>query len=185
MSILFALVIATLVAVFLRFQDADFLLYIMPFKEEGKHFKNEVVWITGASSGIGLSFAEDMVREGAHVIISARNKTALEEVAKGCTRLFGRTPFVLPLDVTNIQAQTKAVDTVTKKFGPVNILVLNAGRSQRNLAQDTPLADTEEIMQLNFISQVSLAMKVRMRLTKTAKRFCTISFVTFHFADYY
>jgi hypothetical protein len=124
-STLLTLLLAVCVAVFVRFQDADFLLYIMPFKEAnngvGQHFTKDVVWITGASSGIGKSLAFDMMREGAIVVISARNATALTEVAAECKTLHGRAPVTLPLDVTDKAAVEQVGERISAAASAVLI----------------------------------------------------------------
>lgn len=149
----FLIILAAVLAVFFK-SDADFLVYLLPYKEEGS-FAGKVVWITGASSGIGAALAEDLVKAGAKVVISARRQNLLDEVADSCAT-FGERPFVLPLDVTDLDAQAAAYKTVLSKFGRVDSLVLNAGKSQRNTALDTDLSVTQDLLNLNFFSYVSL-----------------------------
>mmetsp|Transcript_26079 Transcript_26079/g.57739 ORF Transcript_26079/g.57739 Transcript_26079/m.57739 type:complete len:318 (+) Transcript_26079:112-1065(+) len=154
---LFLIVVVGVLAVFFQC-DADLPIVFLPYKEEGA-FAGKTVWITGASSGIGASLAEDMVRAGAQVVISARREAALEAVADKCA-LLGTRPFVLPLDVTDFAAQAEAVKVVMEKFGRVDSLVLNAGMAQRIPAEKTDLQVTQELMHLNFISIVSLTKLV-------------------------
>jgi len=154
---LFLIVLAVILAVFFK-GDVDLPVSFLPYEEKGS-FAGKVVWITGASSGIGAALAEDMVKAGAHVIISARRVSMLEEVADACA-MFGERPFVLPFDVTDFDAHSVAVDAVISKFGHVDNFVLNAGMSQRNTAVDTPLSVTQDLMQLNFMSIVSLTKLV-------------------------
>eukprot|EP01041_Mallomonas_annulata_P003408 gene3408-6768_t len=137
--------------------DADILVYLLPKLPENA-FENKVVWITGASSGIGASLAQVMTQAGARVIISARRHDRLMEVAANCTGKFR--PEILSLDVTNSDAQKAAYESVVEKYGHIDILVLNAGRTQRALAVDFPLSSTREIMELNFISFVDLSLQV-------------------------
>jgi dehydrogenase/reductase SDR family protein 7 len=145
--------LAVLVAIFFK-SDVDLPLLLLPYEAKGS-FAGKVVWITGASSGIGAALAEDMVKAGARVVISARRESMLQEVADSCAK-FGERPFVLPLDVTNFEAQAAAYQTVVATFGHVDSLVLNAGKSQRNTALDTDLSVTQELLNLNFFSYVSL-----------------------------
>ena len=74
-------ILAVVVGVFLMI-DTDFPLYVLPNPPENA-FEDKVVWITGASSGIGASLAGDMARAGAQVVISARREDKLLEVVKG------------------------------------------------------------------------------------------------------
>ena len=63
---------------------------------------------------------------------------------------------VVQLDVLDLNAQENAVADVLNKFGKIDSIVLNAGRSQRNAAAEAPFKDTVDIMQLNFFSYVYL-----------------------------
>eukprot|EP01038_Epipyxis_sp_PR26KG_P011290 gene11290-15147_t len=148
-------IIAVLFGAFLYY-DADLPLVFLPYKLEGS-YTGKIIWITGASSGIGASLAEDLTKAGAQVIISARRVEQLEKVAEKCSQL-GLKPFIQPLDVTdNFEVLENTYNSIIEKFGFINIVVLNAGQSQRNLAVDTPLSDTKHLMNLNFFSYVALA----------------------------
>jgi NADP-dependent 3-hydroxy acid dehydrogenase YdfG len=103
--------------------DADWSTF---FSTPAGDFGGKVVWITGASSGIGASLAKDLCRKGARVVLSARRLDKLNEVASSCAGS-AYEPFVLPLDVTDLDAQKNAFDTVLKKFGRLDSVVLNAG----------------------------------------------------------
>ena len=101
----------------------------------------------------------DLVKSGAQVVISARRENMLVDVAKECED-FGLKPMVLPLDVTDIAQMTEAYSAIISKYGRVDSVVLNAGRSQRSLAVDTSLNQTKELLELNFISYVALTKLV-------------------------
>lgn len=154
---------AVLIGLFLK-NDADLSLIFMPKVPENS-YKGKVVWITGASSGIGASLAEDLTKLGANVIISARRTDKLEEVASKCSK-FGESPDVLPLDVTIPDEQQKAFDFIMNKYGRIDSLVLNAGISQRNTANDTPYSVTKNMFEVNFFSFVSLTKIVLPTLLK-------------------
>lgn len=96
-----------------------------------------------------------LTRAGAQVIISARRANQLEEVANLCAEV-GKKPYVLPLDITNEEAQRAAYDEIVAKFGIIDSLVLNAGRSQRATAMDTSLKETRDLFELNVFSFISL-----------------------------
>lgn len=138
--------------------DADLfssILCTLNFRSNA--FKDKVVWITGASSGIGAQLARDLAKEGAQVVVSARRVSELEQVADSCV---GLRPFVLPLDVTDYAAQNAAYESILAKFGRVDIVVLNAGRSQRSLAEKFDIASTKELFELNVFSVINLAKLV-------------------------
>lgn len=82
-----------------------------------------VVWITGASSGIGYALALQLAANNWQVIVSARNQEALEELAKQADSNI----HVLPLDVTHTQACKNAVEQITQKHGKIALAILNAG----------------------------------------------------------
>jgi len=98
-------------------------------------FRNKVVWITGASSGIGEALAYAFAREGAHLILTARRRERLEAVRDACTG-------------------------EGKHFGQVDILVNNAGVSQRSLVLETDFSVDRRIMEVNYFSVVSLTKTV-------------------------
>jgi short-subunit dehydrogenase len=133
-------------------------LHVLPYNKK-KAYSGKVIWLTGASSGIGATLAVDLTRAGAQVVISARRKQNLDDIAAQCAKV-GLTPLVLPLDVTDNAASEKAYEEIIKQFGRVDILVLNAGRSQRYLATEMPLSETRDLMELNFISYVALTRLV-------------------------
>lgn len=152
-----ALIFAVLIG--LHFQsDCDLLLRFLPFTDENSQgfYKGKIVWITGASSGIGAQLAKDYTAAGAQLVISARRADALDAVARECA-LVGSTPLVLPLDVMDHGAQEEAYNSIIEQFGRVDILVLNAGRSQRALALETSIEDTRNVMELNVLSPIDLS----------------------------
>lgn len=86
--------------------------------------KDRVFLVTGASSGIGLSTAEELTRRGGKVALVARNSRALQDLA-------AHLPGSLPLtaDVTDFAALATAIDTAHRHFGRLDGLINNAGRS--------------------------------------------------------
>lgn len=152
------LLFGAVIAFFVK-TDCDFFLYFAPFTPENS-FSNEVIWITGASSGIGAEMAKLLAKSGADLILSARRENLLIEVGKECEALSQKKPFILPFDATDSEEQKNAFDKVMESFGKVDRLILNAGRSQRMVALEAPLSATNEIMSLNFFSYVQLAKLV-------------------------
>lgn len=90
------------------------------------NIKDKVVIITGASSGIGEATALKLAKEGAKVVLTARSKTKLKELAKKIKADNG-TALVVTADVTKSKDFKKVVDKAKKEFGSVHILVNNAG----------------------------------------------------------
>ncbi len=91
----------------------------------------KVIWITGASSGIGRALALEAAALGARTILSGRRIDALDEVSRECRARGGQAAAVLAFDLENPDARAEACEAAPKLLGPVDVLVLNAGMSQR------------------------------------------------------
>lgn len=125
-------------------------------------FKNSTVWITGASSGIGEALALEFARQGAKLVLSARREAELERVRDRCTGvgLASENVLVLPLDVTDHPAFAPAVEAVAGRFGSVDMLINNAGISQRSLCVDTDMAVYRQLMEVDVLGQIGLTKAV-------------------------
>lgn len=117
-------------------------------------YEGKTVWITGASSGIGEALAVAWSREGANVILSARNEGELERVRAACVNP-GR-HRVLPIDLTDMSAIAAAAATVPR----VDVLVHSGGVSQRSLVVETELATDRAIMEVNYFGTIALTKAV-------------------------
>lgn len=111
-----------------------------------------VVWITGASSGIGEGLARVWAQRGARVILSARREEKLAAIAKE----IGARAAVLPLDLTAGADFPGKVEQAWGIFGKVDILVHDGGVSQRSSALATPEENTRKIMETNFFGPIAL-----------------------------
>ena len=125
-------------------------------------FADQVVWITGASSGIGEALAKAFAGSGARVVLSARNVAELQRVHGEC--LAAGAPesklLVLPLDVLDYDALPAAVAAVDAAFGRIDLLVNNAGTSQRSFCLETELQVYRTLFKLNVIAQIALTKAV-------------------------
>jgi dehydrogenase/reductase SDR family member 7B len=116
--------------------------------------QGKIAWITGASSGIGKALAEELFSRGAIVILSARSEGKLE-VIKAHFDSFGEGRcFVVPCDVTQAESISQAIDKIKKTVSRVDILINNAGVSQRSLGLDTSLQVDRELFEVNFFGTV-------------------------------
>lgn len=122
-------------------------------------FKNQVIWITGASSGIGEALAIELAKQGAKLVLSARRQDELERV-KTALQLPDSNVLILPIDLSNTAGSDSWVTTVLDKFGRIDVLVNNGGISQRSYAQDTPLELDRKIMEVNFFGTIALSKSV-------------------------
>ena len=115
-------------------------------------FKNQTVWITGASSGIGKALAEAFSKEGAKTILSGRRIEALQAVADGL-----ETPsLILPFEVTDYNILSDKVREAWDWAGKVDILVNNAGVSQRSLAIHTDPQVYTDLINIDLIAPIWL-----------------------------
>jgi len=118
-------------------------------------FHNKVVWITGASSGIGEALAYAFAAEGAQLVLSARREEELQRVAKACANA-----YVLPFDMLSVAEHADRVQDVINTYGRIDYLVLNAGISQRSFVKDTTFDVYRRLFEVNFFSIVSLTQAV-------------------------
>lgn len=118
------------------------------------NFTNKVVWITGASSGIGKALAIELSKQGASLLLSARNKENLEEVKEQCEN--SSSVKILSLDLENHSSISEKVIEAINWYGRVDVLVNNGGVSQRSLAKDTVLSVDKRIMDINYLGTVAL-----------------------------
>lgn len=118
-------------------------------------FLNKVVWITGASSGIGEALAYAFAAEGALLVLSARREEELQRVAKACGNA-----YVLPFDMLSLAEHTDRLNDAIKTYGRIDYLVLNAGVSQRSFVKDTEFDVYRRLFEVNFFSIVSLTQAV-------------------------
>ncbi len=129
------------------------------------HLKEKVVWITGASSGIGEALAHALAHEGAFLVLSARNIQKLEEVKARCLKSTSKC-WVKPMDLSDAAKMEQVANEVLQLTGGVDVLIHNAGRSQRSLARDTPIENDRNLMEVNFFGAVTLTKQVLPQMLK-------------------
>lgn len=128
-------------------------------------FKNKIVWITGASSGIGEALAKEFNRHEASVILSARNIAELNRVQK--TFINASIPsLVLPLDICDVDSFKEKTQEIMNQFGKIDVLINNAGISQRSLAIETTYLDEKRIIDTNLNGPIALTKVVLPYLIK-------------------
>lgn len=116
---------------------------------------NKVVWITGASGGIGEGLAQQAARRGARLVLSARREAELERVRQACPR--PQEVALLPLDLSRLDDPEDAARRASAFFGPVEVLANNAGISQRTTALDTSMESCRRILEVDFFAPVALS----------------------------
>lgn len=118
--------------------------------------KNKVVWVTGASSGIGEALVYELARRGTKLILSSRRKDALERVKGHCPRETHENIRILPLDLTKTETLQLSAQAAIQFFGHVDILVNNGGISQRSLIKDTSVDVDRRLMEVNYFGAIGL-----------------------------
>ena len=119
------------------------------------YFKNKIVWITGASSGIGEALAIELNKQEAIVILSARNIDELNRVRNTFINLNTQS-LILPLDICDINSFEEKTKILIQHFGKIDILINNAGISQRSLAVETSYLDEKHILDTNLYGPMAL-----------------------------
>ena len=134
----------------------------------------KVVWITGASSGIGEALAYSLARRGARLILSARGEDRLREVQAACDH--PEAHFVLPLDLAAPATLGPAVEQALAVAGRIDVLVHGGGVSQRSLVKDTAVEVDRLLFETNFFGAVGLTKAVLpSMLARRAGHFVVIS----------
>jgi dehydrogenase/reductase SDR family member 7B len=121
-------------------------------------FKDKVVWVTGASSGIGEELVRQLDSLGAIIILSARNIQALESVKRSLSNPDKHD--VLALDLADSSEFNLLAEKVILKYGRIDYLFNNGGLSQRAEAWETPLELDRRIMEINYFGNIALTKAV-------------------------
>jgi len=119
-----------------------------------KYFKDKVIWITGASSGIGEALAYQFSNAGALLILSSRRIEELERVKNACTH--PDKINILPLDLMDSASLETKTKSAIASFGHIDIIVNNAGITQRSLVIETSMETQRRVMELDYFSYVEL-----------------------------
>ncbi|WP_291399519.1 SDR family oxidoreductase [Daejeonella sp.] len=114
------------------------------------NLKNKTVIITGASSGIGKSCAEQFAKKGANLVLGARQYVTLCEVAQDLEKRYGIKAIAVQCDVS-IESDCKdLIDQANNSFKRIDVLINNAGISMRALFKDLDLLVLKNLMDVNF-----------------------------------
>jgi short-subunit dehydrogenase len=117
------------------------------------YFTNKIVWITGASSGIGEALTYELAKQGARIIISARREEELKRVQQqaGASNI-----YVLPLDLEASATFPAKVQEAINAFSQIDIMIHNGGISQRSTVKDTLPAVQRKVMEVDYFSYIEL-----------------------------
>jgi short-subunit dehydrogenase len=116
----------------------------------------KVIWITGASSGIGEALTYELAKRGARLILSSRRKGELEKVKGNCAVETQINIRVLPLDLAEASTLQLCTEAAIQIFGHIDILINNGGISQRSLAKETTIEVDRRIMEVDYFGTLAL-----------------------------
>jgi len=119
-----------------------------------KDLRGKTVWITGASSGIGESLSRHFAKLCCKLVLSSRRVEELQRVAATCKG--AQQISTVPLDLSKPETMSDVVEHVLREYGPVDVMVHNAGVSQRAEASETLFDVDELIMRTNYLGPVAL-----------------------------
>ena len=111
--------------------------------------KTKVVWITGASSGIGAELARQYSILGVKLILSSRRADILANIKSECS--YPENIKILPFDLIDFKSASEIVNSAFKIFGTVDILINNAGVSQRSLIINTKFEVFRKLIEINYL----------------------------------
>jgi dehydrogenase/reductase SDR family member 7B len=115
---------------------------------------NKVIWITGASGGIGEALARELAADGARLVLTARRHSELQRVRDSLAN--STQHLLLPLDITDSSAIAQAISTIKQQIGGLDWLINNAGISQRALISETSTDTERRLFEVDYFAQVDL-----------------------------
>ncbi|HZZ72474.1 MAG TPA: SDR family NAD(P)-dependent oxidoreductase [Pirellulales bacterium] len=121
------------------------------------YWQEKVVVVTGGSTGLGRAMAQGFAANGAHVVIAARTFDDLQATAAEIRRQYGapgREVLPVACDVTKAEDVERLFAETLARFGRLDVLVNNAGRSARGQAIDTTPEEFQQLWELNFLGAV-------------------------------
>ena len=122
------------------------------------NFENKVVWITGASSGIGKALAIELSKIDCKLILSSRREAALLAVKNEC--LNSKNIEILPFDLADYLNMKPITDKAISLFEKVDILINNGGISQRSLIIDTDISVDKKLIDVDYLGNVALSKAI-------------------------
>jgi len=127
-------------------------------------FHNRIVFITGASSGLGLAAAHAFGRQGAQLVLTARHADRLRQAAADVEQACSNPVLAVPCDVTKRNEVDQLVAKAVARFGRIDVLVNNAGSSMIAPFEAVRIADAQALMETNFFGALQCTQAVLPRM---------------------
>ncbi|MBI9101755.1 MAG: SDR family NAD(P)-dependent oxidoreductase [Spirochaetales bacterium] len=122
------------------------------------YYQDKKIWITGASSGFGKALTTSLLKCGAKIVITARRKELLEEIKE--VSPYSEKVIVQPGDMSDLESLDSLSQRAWDAFKGLDIIILNAGVSQRSFFRDIDYQTGVKLFDINFFSQVKIVRKV-------------------------
>ncbi|MES2418082.1 MAG: SDR family oxidoreductase [Bacteroidota bacterium] len=113
-------------------------------------FKQQIIVITGASSGIGKALAEELAKRGANLVLAARQYVTLCEITASLEEKYQIKALAVQTDVSKEDDCKALIEQTINTFGKIDVLINNAGISMRALFNDLDLSVLKNLMDVNF-----------------------------------
>ncbi|MFW6111148.1 MAG: SDR family NAD(P)-dependent oxidoreductase [Thermoproteota archaeon] len=128
--------------------------------------KGQTAIVTGASSGLGVTFAETLAEIGVNLVIAARRYGRLVEISEELSRNYGVKVIPVETDVTEEEQVTNMVETALQNFGSLQILVNNAGTASIKPSIEMDRKDWEKVIEVNLTGVFLCARAVAREMIK-------------------
>lgn len=132
-----------------------------------ENIRDKVVFITGASSGIGRALALEFAKHNCKLFLTGRNIDELKETENSCQK-YTKDIYIEKLDVSDSNQIKTAVEKALSTFGKVDILINNAGISQRSQVMETPIDIDRKLMEVNYFGTIAITKALLPNFEKIA-----------------
>jgi len=121
-------------------------------------FENKVIWITGASSGIGKALAMELSKNNCQLILSSRREKELNDVRSQCAR--PENVEIVTLDLADYTNMSLVVNKAISQFGHIDLLINNGGISQRSPIIETTIDVDKKLMEVDYLGTIGLSKAI-------------------------
>lgn len=155
--------------------DRDVVLsFVEKFGRPVSDFAGKVVWVTGASTGLGEAMAYELASVGTKLILTARSEDLLEKVKEECLELSRgilekKDILLLPFDLTNFSCHKEKVENAINHFGRIDVLINNAARYQVGPIIETDMEVDKAVFDVNYFGPINLTKLVLKQFLQQGK----------------